>query len=432
MTSIFMAVDNGCQLLMYPILGAFIDWYGRRSLMITSICGLTAGFAVIATGSATIDDINAIWLVMCLSALLKGSTEVHWAVLPAAIADVITDKGEQQSVFSGITALQMVASTVSNVTFVIVLALDLTDYTYVWIGMTIISALTLLFVVFVFPETFKEDDRVPINYVDTVPFFGVFPILFNSPKRILFPIAVLCGNIILAGYVTSVPPFMQSEYNMRQSEVGLVMLSFSIFFAVTAGCYSSLVPCMGGEDHPQWTYAYGFGLLVVGLILQCFATYHVLVMVVSILIIGFGGGLLYPAYKVVAVRLEPAENQGKLQAALVCVGLLGTIAGYLLFGTLVKMSGIGSDKCDDDGVIRFSGLPFLVLVGVSLCGFVVACTFAYYRDQQINTTPELSSESPTEVIAEEKQVQPVPVPAAPTDVKLAECKPSSTCGCDVI
>ncbi len=89
---------------------------------------------------------------------------------------------------------------------------------------------------------------------------------------------------------------------------------------------------------------------------------------------GLGGGLLFPSYRIIAAKLEPQKNQGKLQAALLSVGLCGLVLGALLFGNLVKISGIGSKNCETSGS-GYKGLPFIGLTVVTAIGATAAMTY---------------------------------------------------------
>jgi MFS family permease len=328
--------------------------------MIVAKGGVTCGFFLSTAGMAMLDDADAILAVLIMGATLKGCTEIQHAALPAAVNDVIKDEHELAGAFAGITAASAMVTLIGSVSFAVILFQNLTDYTNVFLFAAVLSLLSLLFVLACFPETMLEEDRRDVEWEDALPLMGTYPFLFGVPYRGYFCVCAFCASNLIVGYLVVVPPFLQSQYGLSQGVVALLLVSFSLLFSLFSTIYTSFIPLIDGKHPDYQLYAIGYKVAAFGIVMLNFSLLHYSFFVVSLLLCGFSGGLVFPSYRTIAAALEPPAYQGKLHAALGSVSLVGAVTGSLGFGAVVKWSGLGSDKCGGDKA-SFTGWPFLLL-----------------------------------------------------------------------
>src|SRR5689334_21416715 len=77
--SAILALYSLCSFVAAPVLGALSDRYGRRPVMLFSLCGAALGFAVFGIG-------GALW-VLVLGRMIEGLTAGSIAALYAWVAD---------------------------------------------------------------------------------------------------------------------------------------------------------------------------------------------------------------------------------------------------------------------------------------------------------------------------------------------------------
>jgi len=224
-------------------------------------------------------------------------------------------------------------------------------------------------------------------------------------------ITVFCSACLIVGYIVVVPPFLQSQYGLSQGQAAMVIVIFSLLFSLVAACYTYFIPYAGANYPDYQLYSIGYGLAAIGICLLNFAVFHYMFFVVSVFVMGLGGGLVFPAYRTIAAALEPPAYQGKLHAALGSVSLLGAVAGSLGFGALVKVSGLGSDKCRTGKALSaFSGWPFLCLALNTVIGAISAKILLQIR-LSVEKMPSYATSSQVEATrpsASSSQVAPAP------------------------
>ena len=77
--ALILAVHALCSFIAAPVLGALSDRHGRRPVLLLSLCGSAAGFAVFGIG-------GALW-VLVLGRILEGLTAGSISALYAYVAD---------------------------------------------------------------------------------------------------------------------------------------------------------------------------------------------------------------------------------------------------------------------------------------------------------------------------------------------------------
>lgn len=302
-----MGAFSVSTLVLRPVVGRWVDRYGRRPVLI----GGAGLFAALTAVHLVVDSLA---LLVALRLLLGAAEALFFVAGFAAVADLAPPgrAGEALSLnslalFLGIGIGPLIGQ----------FLLRLGDFRAVWLGATVLAAMAVVMTLRV-PETRKADagsEPTPFIHRETV-----------SPGLVLF-IGVACMGGFLAFAV------------LHAGEVGLDAWSavLLLFGAVVVGCrvvFRTLadrvpaIPLAGAS-----LAALGVGLVVMGLIPTPIA------LLLGTAVTAVGAAFLTPAvFAAVFSRVEPAER-GSAAATLSIFIDLGLGGGPMAVGLVAASSG---------------------------------------------------------------------------------------------
>lgn len=355
------AIENFIQLWTYPLMGAACDFYGRKPMMLVSVVGVMICLILYTMASQLSQDglqMGHVVAILAVANLIKGATEIHHVIPPAAVTDIAQHEDEIPKLVSATVGVQAIFQIISGVATISLLSQNLTNYTSFWIFCAGLVLCNLLTVLCGFPETLEATNRVPITVKNSLPFLTMMALLRN-PVRRYFAIALFCIIFSLNGVLLVTVPFTIVTYGWSQAAASAMLGAFFVGVTVVVILASTPAQAAFERNGDIKVYCISLWILMGGFISLCFASLSVVFLCVALALCSFGAGLLIPSYKTILARMEPPEKQGKLLSAISCVVMVASLLSTLAFSALVRVIGTGGDCSEGKGV--YPGLAFLVI-----------------------------------------------------------------------
>ena len=224
-----MAIFPLFQFFCAPVLGQFADKFGRRKILAFSIAGTAISYLVFAYAIYT-KNIP----LMFISRALDGATGGNISVAHAVIGD-ISEPAKRARNF-GIVGMALGSGFILGPFFGGKLSDPLVvswfnAYTP-FIFTAILSALNVMLVIKLLPETLKQQINNKINL--TRPLHNIFKAFADSELRNIIP-AVFLFNAGFTFFTTFWGVILASRFNFNQGQVGNFFAYFGIMVIVAQG-----------------------------------------------------------------------------------------------------------------------------------------------------------------------------------------------------
>lgn len=352
------------QFICAPILGRISDRYGRRPVLIYSLVGAVAAYALFAVADSM--------ATLMVSRVVAGIAGANISTAQAYVADVTTPENRAK----GMGLLGMAFG------LGFILGPGLGGLLGGWHGNLAIgvfcaglSLLNLIFVVLLVPESrkageperarpglsgFMERLRLPgvglvllVNWISTLGFAQVestFSVYLLT--RFLAP-----GSTASSTLFSLSAQVEESVLRAASLKVGYLFVAMGLVGAVIQGALLGRLKMRFGEVK----------LLVAGLIITSGAVALLTrmpsyaAMFIPSMLMSVGTSLTNPASSSLVSRLSPKERQGELLGAFQSMGALGRIIGPSLGGLLFTLAGASAPFLS---AALFIGLIALVAVRV--------------------------------------------------------------------
>jgi MFS transporter, DHA1 family, tetracycline resistance protein len=312
----FISIYSLIQFFASPILGALSDKFGRRPVLLVSLCGAALDYMLMAYAPN-------LWILF-LGRIISGLTGASMTVASAYMADISNDKNRSAN-FGLIGAA-------FGFGFVIGPALGGVLGSYNWLYPFYAAAgmnfLNFLWGLFVLPESLPKHLRRNIQIRKLNPISSIVKIFSSSPVIIYIWIYFL---LYLAGQVhpSSWTLYTEHKFGWTAYDVGLSLAFVGVSVAFGQGVLTRIViPRIG-----DWN------ALAIGVLLNALDYFLFGIATrgwMMYLIVGFGclAGVAGPAIQSLISRNTPTEEQGELQGSLMGVASLTSILGPLLYTNL--------------------------------------------------------------------------------------------------
>jgi DHA1 family tetracycline resistance protein-like MFS transporter len=322
--SLILALYSLCSFVAAPVLGAMSDRYGRRPVMLLSLCGSALGFAVFGVG-------GALW-VLVLGRVIEGLTAGSISALYAYVADMHepADRGPAFGMLGAAGGLGFMLGPVLGG------ALGQISLSAPLYGAAGLALMNCALVWFWMPESHpsaRRNKRLSLRQFDAVG--QLVRSLRERRLRWLFMVVfcfALGGAVLQANLTVLLKDFLA----LGPAHIGLVLAGVGVMDIVSQGLAAPRLQVRFGERRIATA-----GLAINGLGLALFALLpqHAAapLLVAGIAIFTFGDGLFQPSASALIANAAPAERQGEVQGANQAQQAIARTAGPLaaawLYGT---------------------------------------------------------------------------------------------------
>ncbi|WP_028092345.1 MFS transporter [Pseudodonghicola xiamenensis] len=335
------------QFLLSPALGNLSDAFGRRPVLLISLCVLTFDYLVMALA-------GSMWLLL-LGRLIAGICSATPATAAAYMADL--SPPERKTANFGLIGAAFGAG------FVIGPlaggALGTLGPRAPFYAAAALAALNLIFGLLVMRETVTDTIRRPFCWSRANP-LSAFRAVGQLPGLVPLLTVFLLFGVALFVYPAVWAFFAQERFGWGAREIGFSLAAFGITIAVVqGGLIRVALHCLGDRG----TVIYGLILNAAGLGLVATITDGRLALLLTP-IAGLGA-VVMPALQGIMSRIAPDNAQGELQGVLTATNALAMILSPLLMtGAFAAFTGAAAP-------IYLPSAPFLLAILLLIVAFVV-------------------------------------------------------------
>jgi MFS transporter, DHA1 family, tetracycline resistance protein len=310
------------QFLFTPILGSLSDRYGRRRIILVSLCIEVVSFALTALASS---------LPLLLLARLVGGIGASNIGSAQAVVSDVTPPGKRAAGMGAIGAA-------IGMGFVVGPALggllashgQLTPF---WIAMCM-ALVNALLVFFFLPETRKREG----NERALRQGLGI---LFSSWGKVMTRRAIaslvlvnLLYTLAFTGMETVFPLLTQKNFGWAAAQNGYVFTYVGLIIVLMQGGLVRLLVRRWGEGNLM---LFGLFLLGLGLLMLIWSNSLALILI-ALGILSIGDGAVTPTSSAVLSLLTPAQEQGEILGFSQGLGGLGRTIGPIIAGALFTLN----------------------------------------------------------------------------------------------
>ena len=341
---ILMASYAGALFLFAPIIGSLSDAYGRKPVLIAALVVLAVDYVIMAMAS--------VFWVLLVGRILAGVAGATYTTATAYISD-ISSKEQRAARFGMIGAA-------FGIGFVMGPAIGGLAATYhiaapFWIAAAM-SALNVVFGLFVLPESLPPEKRRPFGRRDLNPFSAIF-VAFKIPGLAIPLICLFVFEFANMVYPTLWAFFTRELFNWSTAVIGLSLAGYGILLA---GVQGGLMPVFIKRFGEYRTLQIGMLSALIGFVGFGFVRTEIALIIV--LVFAALSDLSPPTMTAMAANAVDEDKQGLVQ------GVIASLASIAAFLAPLAATGVFEAYVDDTGPY-FPGAPFL-LGGVMLLAII--------------------------------------------------------------
>jgi DHA1 family tetracycline resistance protein-like MFS transporter len=348
------------QFFSAPLLGAISDRFGRRSVLLISIFGLTLNFFITAISPW-------LWLLL-VSRLIGGASGASYTVAGAYIADVTTPENRSRS-FGLMGAVFGLGFICGPMIGGLLAASNLRLPYFAAAGLALLNWLNGYFIL---PESLPKDRRTPIDFKKVNPFSAILALtqVRGIGNLVLVYIFSVFGQFLLQ---TNWVLYTSFRFSWGPRENGISLFVFGIVSAVVqAGLLGVLLKKLGDTrtalaGMASSTVAY----VLYGLAFQGWMMY-------AIILVNMLGFVINPALQGIVSKAVDPRHQGITLGSLNSISsIMGVIAPLVGTTLLAQVSGL---PATDWRV----GIVFFAAALAQGTAFVQA--YFYFRKTRVNVS----------------------------------------------
>lgn len=346
---LFIALWAGMQFLCSPVIGSLSDRFGRRPVILVSVCGLALDYVLMAVAP------NLWWLA--LGRILAGITSSSFTSVFAYMADITPPEGRAKgygligAAFSGgFVAGPLIGGLLGEISL----------RAPFWAAAGL-SGLAFLYGLFVLPESLPRDRRMAFSWRRANP-FGALKLLRSHPE--LSSLSVVNFLLYFAHHLFSAVFVLYAgdRYGWGAWQVGSLLALVGL---LDMGVQGLLVGPVVKRLGDRATMVIGLSFGAVGILAMGLAPTGWLF--VAAMLPNALWGLAMPTIQSLMTQRVSESEQGQLQGANNSVGAIAGIVSPLFFGAIYALS-VGPRP-----TLPFIGSAFvmaaLVLGGAALLGW---------------------------------------------------------------
>ena len=336
------------QFVFGPTLGNLSDRFGRRPVLLVSLCALAVNYLVMGFAPT-------LWLLF-VGRALAGIAGATYSTANAFMADISPPDRRAQNfglIGAGFGVGFVAGPLIGG------LAAELGTRAPFFVAAAL-AMINLAYGALVLPETLAPENRRRFDWRRANP-LGAARQIASIPVIAWFFLAMFLFNLAHHSYPAVWSFYTKEAFAWTNAEIGLSLAIVGVSFAVAQGWLIRVVIPRTGEAP---TACWGFVLSIAGLVGFGLATEGWMVYVI-IPFTGLGA-LITPAMTALMSRRVPADAQGELQ------GALAGVLGVALIVSPVLMTQIFGHFTSVAAPVYLPGAPFLaaaMLMALALVPF---------------------------------------------------------------
>ncbi|MGD9800621.1 MAG: TCR/Tet family MFS transporter [Parvularculaceae bacterium] len=335
------------QFIMMPIVGSLSDRFGRRPIILGSLCAYSMDFLLMAIAPSL--------TILFLARILAGTFSATFSTANAYIADI--SPPEKRAANFGLMGAAF------GVGFIIGPALggligDEYGHRAPFFAVAALGFINFIYGLIFLPETLNPDHRRHFEW-HRANALGAFRHFRQYP--VILPIALVMFIYQLAHWTfPSVWAYYAGlKFDWSPKQIGFSLMAVGLASAIVQGGLTRIVIPKFGERKAAFfgagiaiiTY-FGYGLVTEGW------------MIYPLIALGSLAGFTAPALQGIMSRTVPADAQGQLQ------GAIGSINGVSMIIGPLMMTQIFSAFSREGAPIHFPGAPFFLASLLTACALI--------------------------------------------------------------
>ena len=315
--ALILAVFALCSFVAAPVLGALSDRYGRRPVLLLSLCGSAVGFAVFGIG-------GALW-VLVLGRVIEGLTAGSISAMYAYVAD--THSPDQRGpAFGKLGAAGGLGFMLGPVLGGLLGQVALSAPLY---GAAVLALANALMIQYCLPESHPREQRSTRLHWGQFNAIGQLVQALRQPQlRLLFGV-VFCfafGSTVLQ---SNLAVLLKDKLLFNPAAIGVALAGIGVMDMLSQGLAAPRLLPRFGERRVATA-----GLLIngAGLVMLAALAYHpaLPLLVCGIALFTCGDGLFQPSASALIANAAPAGKQGAVMGANQAQQSIARMAGPLL------------------------------------------------------------------------------------------------------
>ena len=346
---VFVALWAGMQFICSPIIGSLSDRFGRRPVILVSVCGLALDYVLMAVAP------NLWWLA--LGRILAGGTSSSFTSVFAYMADITQPEDRARSY--GLIGAAFSGGFVAGPLLGGILG-EISLRAPFWAAAAL-SGLAFLYGVIVLPESLPREKRMAFSWARANP-FGALTLLRSHPE--LSSLAIVNFLLHFAHHLFSAVFVLYAgdRYGWGAWQVGSLLAMVGLLdMGVQGLLVGPVVKRLG--DRATMVTGLAFGALGIA----CMGLAPTGWLFVAAMLPNALWGMAMPTIQSLMTRRVSESEQGQLQGANNSVGSIAGIVSPLFFGGVYALS-VGGNP-----TLPYIGSAFLiaaaVLGGAALLGW---------------------------------------------------------------
>jgi MFS transporter, DHA1 family, tetracycline resistance protein len=337
----------GFQFLLGPVLGNLADRYGRRPILLGSLVGYSANFALMTVAP------NLGWLV--LGQALAGIFGGTYAPAQAALAD-ITAPADRARIFGYVGAAFGIGFTIGPA--IGGLLGELGPRTP-FAAAAILAAINFLYGLRFFPETLEPENRRAFDWRRGNP-FGALKTLGRLQGILPLGLVLLLWQVASLVYPLTWSYYLIAGFDASPRMIGVSLTIVGITFALVQFFLTGRIVAHFGERRTAI-----IGLCAASTAFAAFAVApHFPIAMLTALIMPFGS-IIQPSLSAMVSQRGSANNQGEIQGFTASVMSLGAmIAPITLNPTIAHFTAA-------DAPMRLPGAAFVLATVIALTALAI-------------------------------------------------------------
>ena len=342
------AVFTGTILLIRPLVGFFLDRYGRRWFFTAAFVFYTAAMTVFAQGDTLVD--------FYMARLLQGlGASLMWVSARTMVAD-LNDTGSRGEAMGRLTTTSVRGSMLGAVYGFTLLGFLPMQQAWIgaFAGYALLTAAALVWSLFRVSES-----RVILDK----------PVSPHRQQRVVWSMELrkVFVIVVLSAFASALIEPIYLIYLKNKHQVGVQLLAFAF---LPAGIVFAIVPAYAGRwsDRIGRAKILALGILFAGCVSVALPFWSSLVLVAaSYILFAFGWAMADPVIDALVADLSPADYRGRIMGALEAFAGIGAALGPVIGGYIYD---------------TWAAEAAFVLNGVTLI-FTAALAYVWFRNSKI-------------------------------------------------
>lgn len=323
--SLVITVYSVVAIILIPIAGYLSDKWGRKKVIIPSLCIAAIGGAITGWVSWKLED-PYVWILIGRIIQGIGSAGAMPVVIPC-VGDMFTDEKEVSRGLGLVETSNTLGKVISPI-------LGSFLASFVWfLPFWFIPILCLISITFIllFVKPPKQEKEAPPLHI----FLQNIKSILQEKGRWLFPVFILGGIImfILFGTLFYLSSVLEKRYHLEGVWKGAVLAIPLASLSLTSYITGKKI----GDEKTimKWCICIGFLLLGITLVIPIFFK-NIYVIIISLAISGIGIGAALPSLDALVTEGVEKEQRGSITSLYSSMRFVGVAAGPPLFAVLMR------------------------------------------------------------------------------------------------